>query len=294
MKIQIIPDVHGSTKWKDVINREVDEFVFMGDYFDSWNNKWPEQGENFKEIVDFVRKDPAHRHLLIGNHDWAYLSTTPKGALVSGHQVFCSEHISQLLLDAKDILKIAVELDGWVFSHAGFSDEGYETLSTASGCAQSIEEINGYFSKLLINRNAVYDKALDWHGYFDAAGDESCQGPLWIRPISLLKNLQFAQQVVGHTEMTTISDVMLSGTGENSRVLFVDSRQHTPHEVFDTEKPQKAISVLEFQKQRKAERMIVLDFNSSIVGDVNERLKQFKKKFGNTAGEILFNEYINK
>jgi hypothetical protein len=199
-----------------------------------------------------------------------------------------------LLLDAKDILKIAVEIDGWVFSHAGFSVEGYQTLSEASAGAQSIEEINGYFSRSLINRKAIYDKALDWHGYFDGAGDEPCQGPLWIRPNSLLKNLQFAQQVVGHTEMTTTADVMLSGTGENTRVLFVDSRQHTPHEVFDTEKPRKAISMLEFHRQRKAERAIVLDFNSSIVGDANERLKQFKKKFGNAAGEILFNEYIRK
>ena len=40
-KILIIPDVHGSHEWeiaKDKISL-FDYVVFMGDYFDSWENK---------------------------------------------------------------------------------------------------------------------------------------------------------------------------------------------------------------------------------------------------------------
>lgn len=38
MKICVIPDIHGSSAWREVVNQEiqqVDRFVFLGDYFDS-------------------------------------------------------------------------------------------------------------------------------------------------------------------------------------------------------------------------------------------------------------------
>lgn len=77
VRILSIPDVHGSHQWeavKSVPKDSYDYIVFHGDYFDSWENQWPDQGENFKTICDFVREDTEHRKLLIGNHDFAYLS----------------------------------------------------------------------------------------------------------------------------------------------------------------------------------------------------------------------------
>lgn len=77
MKILVIPDIHGSHEWeeaKKISKTEYDYAVFLGDYFDSWENNWPNQGENFRAICDFVREDIQHRKLLLGNHDWSYLS----------------------------------------------------------------------------------------------------------------------------------------------------------------------------------------------------------------------------
>ena len=38
-------------------------------------------------------------------------------------------------------------------------------------------------------------------GFFSPSGDEISQGPLWIRPESLLQDAYYPKQVVGHTEM---------------------------------------------------------------------------------------------
>ena len=73
-KILIIPDVHGTHEWEMAKNEisQVDYVVFMGDYFDSWENKWDDQGNNFKNICKFKRNNSDKVILLLGNHDWSY------------------------------------------------------------------------------------------------------------------------------------------------------------------------------------------------------------------------------
>ena len=98
MKVLVIPDVHGSHEWESVKGMPTDSYdfiVFMGDYFDSWENQWPDQGNNFKSICTFVREDRTHRKLLLGNHD---------------------------------ILDIAFECDDIVFSHDETFNYAFEEL----------------------------------------------------------------------------------------------------------------------------------------------------------------------
>lgn len=87
MKILIIPDVHGEHHWekvKSISESNYDYAVFLGDYFDSGiyskeikafiqNNKWPNQGENFQNICNWVREKPDTRKICLGNHDWSVL-----------------------------------------------------------------------------------------------------------------------------------------------------------------------------------------------------------------------------
>ena len=125
-RILSVPDVHGSHEWevvKILPKNSYDYIVFHGDYFDSWENEWPDQGENFKNICDFVREDTEQRKLLIGNHDWSYLSQSREGSNCSGHQSGSKKSkgkisvIRKLLLDSRDILELAFECDGWVFKN---------------------------------------------------------------------------------------------------------------------------------------------------------------------------------
>ncbi len=133
MKVLVIPDVHGSHEWEAARRSgpaDYDYVVFLGDYFDSWENEWPDQGENFRKICAFVREDTEHRKLLLGNHDWSYLSRTKYGSGVSGHQNSHIDEIRTLLSENHDILDIKSR----EFAAADYSKESaLKNLSEAFG-----------------------------------------------------------------------------------------------------------------------------------------------------------------
>ena len=256
MKILVIPDIHGSHEWevaKTLSVKEYDYAVFLGDYFDSWENKWPDQGENFKAICDFVREDTFHRKLLLGNHDWSYLSRTPHGAGVSGHQNYHVEEIRNLLTKNRDIIDIAFECEAnclggkIVFSHAGFSRTWVKFFCNLFDIQEndwSISFLNEQWHKLELNPMSVefnynFEELLDWYGLLSGSGNEITQGPLWIRPEALLKDAFYETQIVGHTELclddyliVKEKDVSLNRT---NTVIIADSNNHTVFGYIETE-----------------------------------------------------------
>lgn len=344
-KILIIPDQHGSHNWevaKEKIN-EVDFVVFLGDYFDAWHNAWPDQGENFKNICDFKRKNPDKVKLLIGNHDWSYLSGTREGENCSGHQYSKVSEIRALLRANNDILDIAFECDGWVFSHAGFSktwvnymkhqfhlildkypdDDGrrefasqeefeeYQAKINANALIWdenewSIDKLNEVWharSHLPSDENFDYgfDELLDWHGCFSGSGDEVMQGPLWIRPHSLLKDAYYPKQVVGHTEYCFGN--YTSWKKDENVIVICDSRNHKVYDIFDTEKlPVEPITELEWQrnaKQLDKKLQVIKSLFGMIEHDTGKPVpKEDKRKklvedfgeIGNEYFELFFSE----
>lgn len=324
MKILIIPDVHGSTEWikiKKFPLKKYDYIVFMGDYFDSWENKWPEQGENFKEICDFVREDIEHRKLLIGNHDWSYLSKSRNGANCSGHQNGMitkdgklveskSNVIRQLLLSAKDILQLSFECDGWVFSHAGFSKTAVNYMKIIlskiygidyTGETFSISLLNETFRKRLEEYNGntkinwiPFDMKLDWDGHFSGSGDEPSQFCLWIRPESLLSDAYYTRQVVGHTEMCIGDFIALKNNNSDNQTVLVctDSPQHNIFNSFDTQNPPKALTISEYNKVYKNTQRNINNIKSK-VGTMKNCTKDFvmnelKKYFDESLAERYY------
>lgn len=76
-KIVIIPDIHGRTFWKECVNQECDEIIFLGDYLDPYRYEGitiDDAISNFKEILDFKSKNIDKVTLLLGNHDMQYIS----------------------------------------------------------------------------------------------------------------------------------------------------------------------------------------------------------------------------
>lgn len=289
MKILVIPDVHGSHHWevaKELIVN-VDQIVFLGDYFDSWENEWPDQGENFSNICSFKRANPQKVRVLIGNHDWSYLSGTKMGSNCSGHQNKHIAEIRSLLTANKDIIDVAAELDGYVFAHAGFTnywvkdmkhhfhmvfDEWPDDETGNPGKVWnenefSIKFLNDYFH----GRTHIYgddtfdeqfDELLDWHGFFSGSGDEIMQGPLWVRPASLLRDAYFPKQVVGHTEYAFYNKP-IKMRSEKGEIILTDSADHSGIFVLDTEKDElKAMTIPEFNRFMKQVEKTVLDIVS--------------------------------
>ena len=283
-KILSIPDVHGSHNWeivRSISPEEYDYIVFHGDYFDSWENEWPDQGDNFRSICGFVREDTEHRKLLIGNHDWSYLSQSQDGQNCSGHQ---SSRIGkegkittirELLLGAKDILQLAFEYDGWVFSHAGFSETAVRYMKSVlhdiyDNDEYSIDLLNATFRKRLeeydIPDNAKwipFDEKLDWDGCFSGSGNEPSQFCLWIRPEALLDDLYYEKQVVGHSEICIYDKIFLRQ--KEKKVVFIDSPSHEVYGIFDTKKEYPFMTLQEYFKVRKKTMKIINDISSQLI-----------------------------
>lgn len=211
MKILVVGDVHATTYWKEAFKKvnEYDHIVQLGDWFDSFHNDWKKlhQIDNFKEAIDFKKKYPEKIHILLGNHD---LNNYVMGDICSGHQKLFEENIKYEIEEKMEYVDVAIELDGYVFSHAGFTKCWMEHNNL-----KTIDEVNNLLHK------GKYD-IFHFNG-IDPYGDDMSQSPLWVRPSSLLYDMYFDKQIVGHTE---IGDEPVGYKSGNKELIIVDSRKH--------------------------------------------------------------------
>lgn len=294
MKILIVPDVHGFHKWEVAKTKitEVDYIVFLGDYFDSFNNRWPDQGENFKAICDFKRKNPDKVKLLIGNHDFSYLSGSRDGSNCSGHQYDKASTIRALLTANKDILDLAFECDGWVFSHAGFSKTAVKAMCSVmhniytkypkadKNSFGSKEEADAYFEQLykVVKEWDPKEYSIDflnkcWHERSHFPGDENfcldfdCKLD-WDGYFSSTGDevSQFCLWIRPHALLEDayyprqivghteycVGNYVALKKDDNI-VVLCDSRNHKVYEVFDTEElPVEPVAEIEWLRNAKA------------------------------------------
>jgi len=186
MKIAAVTDIHGTANWRAVIDMvdKFDKIIFLGDYFDSWTNKWPDQINNAGNIFTFKKNFPEKIDLCWANHDTSYYLDER----CSGYQYDYALEIRDFFKKQKDLLEVVYIYDNWIFSHGGISEKW---MSCAG--AKTPEQIN----KLFKDRPDYFR----WVGP-DGYGNNPNEGPLWIRPESLLKNaVKNYNQVVGHTEL---------------------------------------------------------------------------------------------
>ena len=317
MKVLVIPDVHGSHEWEAARRSgpaDYDYVVFLGDYFDSWENEWPDQGENFRKICAFVREDTEHRKLLLGNHDWSYLSRTKYGSGVSGHQNSHIDEIRTLLSENHDIMDIAFECKAdcqggrVVFSHAGFSRTWVNSFRDVFGIPEeewSVSFLNEQWHKLSFdpkdeNFNYAFEEILDWHGFFSGSGNEITQGPLWIRPEALLKDAFYETQLVGHTEYCLGDFIILSekdATVDRKNTLIAsDSSKHLLFDVIDTEclsewLQENTISLQGFNRFYKHTMKKILDIKSREFAAADYSKESALKNLSEAFGEKLSKRY---
>lgn len=201
-KILVVGDVHGREFWHKVAEAEAydfDHFIFLGDYFDNFP---PLTGDkilhNFFDIVEFKHKYPNKVHLLIGNHDFHYMKFSP--SRYSGYDHEFAKDIQDVVHDCleKDILKPAVAFGDLLFTHAGVGQEWYKNVAKLPP-GNPAEQINKAFKE----QPLLFDFL---SGGVSSYGDDTHQGPMWIRPDSL-KNQMLGgyHQFVGHSYMPRIS-----------------------------------------------------------------------------------------
>ena len=75
-QIVIVPDVHGRTFWRKILDNTEDQIIFLGDYSDPYPNEEFTHEDALRElsaIIEFKKSDLERVVLLIGNHDDHYI-----------------------------------------------------------------------------------------------------------------------------------------------------------------------------------------------------------------------------
>jgi hypothetical protein len=219
MKIICVPDIHQSTHWRKLLEIDlntIDKVVFLGDYFDCWENEWPCQGENFENIIRFKKSAPDKIDVLFGNHDTSYLLDER----CSGYQYHKAIDINEMIENSMQFMQVVSVYDNYIFSHAGVS---YKWMRCAG--IKDINEINPLFKER--------PDFFRWVGP-DNYGNNVSEGPLWIRPASLYRtSVKGYNQIVGHTEVDFLG--YKQSPYSSMKVLCIDSQTHTHIILLDTE-----------------------------------------------------------
>jgi hypothetical protein len=203
MKRYAIGDTHGRNYWKEFINDDFDEFYFLGDYFDTRDGISVDvQISNFKEICSLAETDLRIK-LCVGNHDFHYMKGVSRNEQYSGYQFYKRFDIQEVLCKYEHLLNVVyLTEDNYLLSHAGVTKTFLKVVN------RKVEELNQLFIE---NKDAfVFDG-------FDCYGDDPINGPLWVRPKSLMRDVPDEyKQIVGHTQYDDITSTT------NGQITFCD------------------------------------------------------------------------
>ena len=235
MKTLILGDTHGRSNWKQVLEAHPDagRVVFMGDYFDSFDISGVEQLHNFNEIIRFKEETDKEVIMLIGNHDHHYLDV---GETYSGYKAAHKWDFYDALKKNMHHLQIAYLLDDVLFTHAGVSPIWME--DTFGGNVWTRETIVVDLNEMYRSKPRMFNFS---HLGWDPSGDSVEQGPMWIRPSSLMKSnkgdnglKKHFRQVVGHTQVNNIFDSFTaSKKAMGGRYYLVDAMENGGYVIYE-------------------------------------------------------------
>lgn len=174
--------------------------VFIGDYFDKWDG----YDKDTERTVDWLKDNLYNPKYTFdwGNHDLQY------GCQVGGGRFLCSGYNpktkayvkTRLTWDDWSRLKLVCKLNGFLFSHAGFTEETYALRN------------NEYLEDIQLGRyNPLFSVGKD------SGGRSNYPGPLWLR-WNRFRPIAQVNQVVGHTEVGKINTRF--GYGTNKSINF--------------------------------------------------------------------------
>lgn len=203
----VVPDVHGREFWKEAISRQ-GSVVFLGDYLDPYSDEGitgDQAVENFREIIEFARKNRDSVHLLLGNHDMTYILGRDVCACRTIVERY--DEIAGLFRDNAELFDLlwSEEINGKLFaySHAGVSEEWLFDNDTVF--SKTLDEelrhsdlmMNADIEKLKILRSALGDVSY-YRGGYSRSGSV-----VWkdVREWKISKEPKYKNivQVFGHT-----------------------------------------------------------------------------------------------
>jgi hypothetical protein len=226
MKTVMIGDLHGRDCWKWIVETEkADRYVFIGDYFDSFDIPGLLQMHNFKELMLWSEKTYAECVFLIGNHDYGYFEGCD-GTSTSGYQFKLAPSIKMLVREWKHKLQMAYRFDDVVCTHAGVSTDFMNGVFGRSGW--NTDNIVELLNEQWKYKPHTFDFDITQShkmGYRDPYGDNVEQSPIWIRPKSLMRSnkLELKKEIVQVVGHTTQRQIDIKGMATGGRYYFIDT-----------------------------------------------------------------------
>lgn len=206
----VIGDVHGRDAWKDVIIDGVRN-VFVGDYFDPYQNiSFEECKNNFFEIIDYKKRNPE-TILLYADHELHYILYDNGGEIYSRFDSMHAIEIQDFLYaNEKYFNGVAYAVGNYLITHAGVSRQWwgrYFGLYRGETPYEVAEHVNNLWE---INKKAFMVRP---NGIFDCGNFEGpSQSPIWLRSyifekagVNLFEGTNY-WQVFGHTQVPYVVD----------------------------------------------------------------------------------------
>jgi hypothetical protein len=208
--IVAIGDIHGLTGWKDIVSEHPDcRIVFLGDYLDPYEKLSNRHViRNLQDVILLKQQRPDEIVLLLGNHDLHYF--TEEMAVSSRFDLAIAAEVSEIFINSYDLFQFAFQEEGCVFTHAGISQQWFDTDFHGDATRNIAEQLNHHQPEQL--------PALFRCG-FERGGDRNTHGGIFWADIHELKTpLRGYTQVVGHNRVPDILD----HTANGGRIIFCD------------------------------------------------------------------------
>lgn len=182
-KILIIPDIHTKFGIAETIIEKVepDNIVFLGDYFDSFDDSMEIANQTAVWLKNSLKKQ--NRIHLLGNHDLSYLNSN---YTCSGYEEAKLFAIKQTGIDLTKLHHYCWVGD-WLCTHAGLTNEFYQSYNVEN---LSVENFLPYMIET--NQERLYNCS-SFRG-----GRDAHSGILWCDYDEFV-DLPNVKQIFGHT-----------------------------------------------------------------------------------------------
>lgn len=226
----ILGDMHGRF---DIIKEIYDieqpqDVIMLGDYLDSHEVNTDNIHDSFINICNLrdnhIKNNIGNFIMLLGNHDYHYIMN---GESYSGYNWRTESWANTLIrekINNKDIQIIYIdEINKTIYSHAGISNSFLK--ETCSRTISSPDGVTIYDINTLPLNYFVFERNFDYSMY----GDTKWNGPLWIRPKSLVSDIytddnnEVWTQIVGHTMVKKATWIDTNDEKTNNKILLLDA-----------------------------------------------------------------------
>lgn len=212
-KIIAIGDIHGWETWKTIVAKYPEShIVFLGDYCDPYFNTVNLIG-NFKEIIEFKKKNKERVTLLLGNHDVHYFHS--RAGRGSRYNSFLAAELKEIFITNNELFTCAYEDGTLLFTHAGVI-QGWYVTEFSTEIDHVADRLNNP-DKYHCNGDARYQCGPR------RGGSDIYSGIFWADRNEIIEPLYGYTHIVGHTRVHCILPYYTYGHEKEPGIIFCDS-----------------------------------------------------------------------